>query len=78
MKRLIYISKFNNRFANFNSDVNADGDYIICTNYKDNDLANFSRRLEANVNSVSIISDNRKTIIDNEYYLNGDYSIERI
>ena len=72
------ITKLNKRFNGLVDNIEKTSDYVLFTNNKDIDVRDFTAILEEYGNSINIVSDNKNKIIDNEYYLNADYSLERI
>ncbi|MGL4107166.1 DUF58 domain-containing protein [Clostridium sp. LP20] len=74
----INISNFNKRFNKLVDKIEKTSDYVLFTNNKDIDVRDFAIILQEYGNSVNIVSDNRNKIIDNEYYLHADYTLERI
>lgn len=73
-----HVTKFNKRFKGFGETLDKSNDYIIFTNYKDEEVKIFANILEEIGNSVTIVSDDLEKVIEDEYLLRSDYSLERI
>lgn len=67
-----------NRFIDFHNNDDENSDCLIVTCNKDKDVLAFVMGLEEEGNSVDIISNNKVKILEEEYYLNQDYELERI
>lgn len=73
-----YDSKGMGRFNNFNVINEESCDYIIISGNEDGDLIRLASSLEEAFNSVTLISNYKNKIIESQYYLRHDYTVERL
>lgn len=67
-----------NRFVDFIFQKENEVDYIIIGTSKDSEMKSLINKLKNYSNSTYIVSNNKIKIDDKEFYLNEDYSLERI
>lgn len=65
------------RFKDLELTFDKKSDYIIFTNNKDKELKVLTEDIIAYESSVNIVTTNKSKILDNEFYLNNSYGIER-
>ena len=75
----IYFTKDNNRFNGVDMiDYSKYDDVIIISSCRDRELLGFIDSIVYSCNQVFLISNNKRKIIKEQFYLNEDYSLERI
>lgn len=75
----IYFKKDKNRFNGVDMiDYSEYDDVIIISSCRDRELMGFIDSIVCSCNQVFLISNNKRKIIKEQFYLNEDYSLERI